>query len=151
MAHVSITAFFCEDIRQEKQQIVSLIGVLPENVNVPKIPGALPKLGLYVRANIDLDLRPDVTDLTLNLRFPNKSEHLLNTLKKEWILSEMDKVQSGGTYVGIVISAVAMNFNIPEEGLIQIVARFAGKEYVCGQMNAKALAPSEEIAKDTVN
>ena len=50
----SAIGIFCEDIRQEKSEQDTLIGILPDNVNVPSIPGMFPKLGLVVRMHFDV-------------------------------------------------------------------------------------------------
>ena len=52
MTAVNVMALFCEDIREEKDGVVSLIGIIPDNVNVdvnmsalPSEPSAPPKIG----------------------------------------------------------------------------------------------------------
>lgn len=144
MAHVSIIALFCEDIREEKSGVNTLIGILPDNVNMPNIPGAFPKLGLYVRAHIDLDLKPNVTDLILSFKFPNGAEQEINRIPRNDILREMENVKGGGTYVGFVMAIIAGSFAIPAAGIIQVVAQFAGEEHICGRMNVEALGSVQQ-------
>lgn len=145
MKHVSIVAMFCDDIREEKGETYTLVGILPDNVQVPAIPGAFPKLGLYVRAHIDLDLKPIVTDLIVNIRLPNGVEQELNKIPKDVILTEMGNVKGGGTYVGLVTHAIAANFSIPTAGLVQVIGKFAGQDYICGHMNVEASPQHDKV------
>src|SRR5947199_412358 len=63
---------FCEDIREEKNEVYSLIGVMPDNINVPATPGMLPKLAIYARFHVPPTLNVGAIDL--KLRFANGVE-----------------------------------------------------------------------------
>ena len=47
MQPITVMALFCEDIREEKDDVVSLIGVIPDNVkeNPPSPAGSQPVPG----------------------------------------------------------------------------------------------------------
>jgi hypothetical protein len=47
MIGVRAMGVFCDDIREEVQGMHSLVGIYPDNVNVPVVPRMMPKLGLY--------------------------------------------------------------------------------------------------------
>lgn len=49
MKKFSAAALFCQDIRPEKSGTETLVGVLPDNVDVVSIPGIMPQLCLYTR------------------------------------------------------------------------------------------------------
>lgn len=53
MLPVSVVGVFCEDIREEKSGNITLIGVIPDNVEVPSIPVGIPKLCVYIRSHFD--------------------------------------------------------------------------------------------------
>src|SRR5271155_1448575 len=68
MQPVTCIALFCEDIREEQNGVFTLIGIIPDNVNVAAIPvGAsgqlqpdsnikmLTKLCIFIRINFDPD------------------------------------------------------------------------------------------------
>ena len=63
MQPVSVTAFFCEDIREETAGTTTLVGVMPDNLNLAGVFPAgqqalLPKLGLYIRVHLDPGTQP---------------------------------------------------------------------------------------------
>src|SRR3954452_971566 len=65
MQPVSVVAFFCEDIREEKSGQDIIIGVFPDNLNLtPSGPSegagttVITKLGLYVRLHFDVNDTP---------------------------------------------------------------------------------------------
>src|SRR5689334_2870375 len=53
MKGTRVIGLFCDDIREEKSGQDTIIGILPDNMNVAKYPSVTPKLGLYLRVHID--------------------------------------------------------------------------------------------------
>jgi len=62
MNKINIVAVFCQDIREERDELISLMGILPDNINViaqdavastPGMPRLLSKLCMYVRIHFD--------------------------------------------------------------------------------------------------
>ena len=53
-----IAAIFCEDIREERNGQVSLIGLFLDNVGVPAFPGMMPKLSVYARVMLPIEDPP---------------------------------------------------------------------------------------------
>jgi hypothetical protein len=69
---------FCEDIREEKSGQLNLIGIMPDNLNIPATPAPtdgkilqamIPKLALYVR--VHLEPEDDPGEVQISLIFPN--------------------------------------------------------------------------------
>jgi hypothetical protein len=68
----SSICFFCEDIREEKSGADTLVGVLPDVLNIPTTPVLLPKLALYFRIVFPLLKTP--TKISSHLQTPWQSE-----------------------------------------------------------------------------
>ena len=49
----SAIALFCEDIREEKSGQYAIAGILPDRLNVKRLPTVLPKLGIYLRFHLN--------------------------------------------------------------------------------------------------
>lgn len=46
---------FAEDVREEKQGTISLIGILPDILAIPNMPSALPKIAIYTRIHVPVE------------------------------------------------------------------------------------------------
>jgi hypothetical protein len=70
-----VAGLFCEDIRAERSGAFTLVGIMPDNANVPLPPlesnqhGIIPKLCLYIR--VHLDVADVVKNISTRLRIPN--------------------------------------------------------------------------------
>ncbi len=136
MERVSIVGMFCEDIREEKAGGATLLGIFPDNVNVPMIPGAFPKLCIYVRAIFDPTIDPGPVDLALVLA--DGESQSLGALDSEIAAKgREDALQKGSPLVGLIASITMANLPIMQAGRIKIVATMAGEEIVCGVMNVQ--------------
>jgi hypothetical protein len=146
MQPVSIICLFCEDIRQEQSGINTLVGVLPDNMAFTKLPATLPKLGIYVRINIDPTV--DHNSITLSLSVPGINDQIPIA---EILPSLIEKVRkdaqtTGSPIAGIISRVVFSPFNIPQAGRIRALATIRGEPVTCGSLNIvlKAPAPSAE-------
>src|SRR5262245_1416449 len=74
----SVIALFCEDIREEKSGQDTIIGILPDALNVPQFPGALPKLGIYVRFHLNAE--SEFRSIRTRLRIPGANDLPLATV-----------------------------------------------------------------------
>jgi len=126
---------FCEDIRQEKTG-QSLMGIWPDNVNVPEAPGVFPRIGVYVRVHVEPSA--NVGAISGRLRFPDGSHHELgafdlNLVKK----TQEESRQKDAPWAGFVLTALAYNFPIQAEGRLLLLARIGDDEVVCGSLNVR--------------
>lgn len=127
---------FCEDVRQEAQTI-SLIGVLPDNVQLQVIPSAFPKLAIYLRAHVDPAM--DIKSISAKLRFPDGVENRLSEFDPALIKATLDGCRkSGAPIAAFIISGVAAPMPIQMAGRISIIMQIDSDEVVCGTLNIQA-------------
>jgi hypothetical protein len=157
MQPLSVIALFCEDIREEKSGQDTLVGTLPDNLNIGAMPtGApptashmLPKLGLYLRINLDSkgDVPKDV------------SAKLLGTdnaimASAGWEQAVIDKAFSDSRandvpLAGLLLKIVGGPFPIREAGKIIAIATVDGMEHVAGVLNV-VIAPAASASPPPV-
>jgi len=128
-----VIALFCEDIREEKTGLRTLIGVLPDNVIAGSVPGLLPKLFCYF--HIHLDLESDVRQIKARIKFPGgpileaaNFDELIEATKAE------AKAQ-GTPFAGLMAHIGVVPAPIQQLGRIEAFVEVDGTEYLCGTLN----------------
>lgn len=140
MPGISIIGLFCEDIREEKAGTDSLMGILPDNLNVPG-PGMIPKLALYTRFHIDPAIDPGT--IAIRIDHPNGDRMMLTTLDPALIKKARDDAMAGGFPIAGLISRSGFgNFPLQAEGVIKAVAIVSGQEIVCANLKVKFVRPA---------
>jgi hypothetical protein len=125
---------FCEDIREEKNEIYSLIGIMPDNIKVVATPFAMPKLGIYVRIHISPTLNIGAIDI--KLRFADGTDLALTTMDTDLIKkTQQEAIGRGSPWAGLMTRAVAAPFLVNIPGRILLIATFGGEELICGSIN----------------
>jgi hypothetical protein len=139
---LQVVGLFCEDIREEKSGQFTLVGILPDNVNVPAPPdpqnkdskAVIPRLGLYIR--VHLGFKDDPGPMTLKLILPDLSEIELGTINTELI--ENSKTQALANdlpFAGILQHALLQGFTIPGAGKVVAVLDSKGERHTCAVLN----------------
>src|ERR1700710_2233278 len=111
MLPISAMAIFCEDIREEVGGSVTLVGVLPDNINVGKfspteVPVAhsvnrmLSKLCIYARLHFDPDM--DVGDPKLRLTGLGEPIELGTAGEDVINKTRSDAKEKGNIHAGVV-------------------------------------------------
>ncbi|MCC6777982.1 MAG: hypothetical protein IT537_15320 [Hyphomicrobiales bacterium] len=112
------------------------MGIFPENANVDKIPGMLPRLGFYIRTHVKPTA--DVKHIAGSIRFPNGSEHHLGSFDADSIKKAQGASrENGNPWTGSIIASLATNMPMEEAGLFQLVARIDDEEIVCGALHVR--------------
>ncbi len=125
---------FCEDIREELGNKVSLIGILPDNLNLSSIPGTLPKLGIYTRIHIPITWEPCA--LKMFMSAPGTERMLIGETSLELMAESLDMAKRlGGLNGGLTISTIAQSFHIPEPGRIVLECEAPNETFVTGSLN----------------
>ncbi len=140
--HVPALAIFCSDIREEKQSTLTLVGVMPDNLNVRKFPGFLGSLGIYVRRAID----PNGTEppVPLFLIMPDGPPTSIGDIDPEEVRLTREKAKAAGAPVSFLVTKVTFAaFPLPYPGRLLVVARQDGVDHVIAQLNIR-LAPGAE-------
>jgi hypothetical protein len=141
MQPVSVICLFCEDIRQEQNGVNTLVGVLPDNMAFEKLPAVLPKLGIYVRINIDPAVDPGTMSLALSV--PGIDDHIPIAEVEHRLIEAVRKDAQGqqAPIAGIISRAVFSPFNIPREGRMRALATIRGEPVTCGSLNIVLKGP----------
>jgi hypothetical protein len=142
MENVSIIALFCEDIREETAGTSTIVGVYPDNLSVPHLPGIFPKICVYVRTHIRTEF--DAGPFFIRIVMPGGKELSRSEAKLEMVDNIRAKARSkGAPYAGFISKFVVAPFEITEVGRIRAIVNIGGQEYVAGALNIE-LAPQGE-------
>jgi hypothetical protein len=140
MNDVSVVALFCDDIRQEASGTVTIVGVYPDNVNVPKIPGGLLKLGIYVRIHLDPSFAP--VPISTWLELPDGKELNRDEVDPKLVRDALSKAStSEAPYAGLIASFVIANFGITEPGRVKAMVQLGDQKIVAGALNVRVPRP----------
>jgi hypothetical protein len=144
---MDIVGLFCEDIREEKSGQITVVGLLPDNLNIAapsKFPvgqehrdkprPVIPKLGLYVRVNLLRDETPKPMKIKLILH--DKSEIALGEISAEIIATAKNQAAENGLPIaGIYSHAAIAGFQPTGSGQILAVVEEGPHRHVCGVLN----------------
>ena len=126
------TSLFCEDMREEAQGTVSLIGVLPDTILLKSLPSALAKFCIYTRINFDPSI--ELGSVELLLRLPSQPDERLTPIDEALIAKAAQEAE--GAPVAVIVSRIAFpNFVIRSAGRILCVMKVNGQEIVTGALN----------------
>jgi hypothetical protein len=132
---VSVICLFCEDIRVEHNEMNTLVGILPDNLALPALPAMMPKLGVYVRINIDASIDPGAMEIVLSV--PGRESRIhLGSIQQGLIDKARQQAQAKGSpLAGFISRAVLSPFEILQEGRIRALAIIRGEQVLCGGLN----------------
>ncbi len=154
---MQVVGVFCEDIREEKSGQSTLIGILSDNINVTPPPprtvgraaaGLIPKMGLYVRINLNPD-EDGPGAMTLKLLFSDGRELVLGVISEEVIAQSKAEAKSKSLPIaGILSSAVVAPFPAPNPPtLITAVLDTKNSRVICGILNI-VIDPAQAISSN---
>jgi len=144
---MKIVGFFCEDLRPETAGTETIVGVLPDNMIVPGVPGAIPKLAIYLRIQIDMHEAPEL--ITVTLKAPWGETIPLGKTDKVLIEKAQQAAKDSNLPIaGIVMRAMLSPFGVQGYGLITAVAEFGGAERVCAMLNIRPPDPVSATASE---
>jgi hypothetical protein len=137
----SCVGLFCEDIREETAGSHTIIGVMPDNIMLARpnaeADGALvfPKMGIYVRLNLDLSYKPK-GPIAARASFPAAPDISLGAIGLEDIIRAKNTVaEKGLPFVGIIFKSVISPLQIPEEGQAKVYVKLDDKEIMAAALN----------------
>jgi hypothetical protein len=140
----NIVGVFCEDIREEKTGH-TIIGIFPDNLEVPQMPGALPKLGIYVRCH--LDPAADVGEVSLKMKFPDGQEVPLAKFDEAAVKKTQADTRAKGTPLcGLVLIAVAGMVQLREPGRILAIVTIRDEEVLAAAIHFQLAATPSPTA-----
>lgn len=141
---IHVTGLFCEDIREEKSGQASIIGILPDNIQLPTPPDSmkkpagvlLPKLGLYIRVRVPMD--GALSPMRVSLVLPNGENRQLGEIEADLIEKSRNEARANGIPIAVIIfSALIQGFQLAQTGLIVAVLESEGIQYQLAVLNVK--------------
>lgn len=140
---ISAIALFCEDIREEKSNSETIVGVMPSILAVPSFPSGVPKFGIYCRLQFSVDF-PDFS-ATAFLRaswgqiidFGNFGKDLTAQAKREAIKLSLP-------IASVVLKGIIVPMPLPESGRLEVVAKVGDLEIICGAINIASQSSATE-------
>jgi hypothetical protein len=137
---LQVVGFFCEDIREEKSGQDTIIGILPDNLQVGPTPGMIPKLGLYVRFVLDRD--SPIKNISMRITAPGGQEMPMGEMDQIIEQAKIEALTKEMPYAGLIAKAVISPFPVHAPGRIEAVVRVDGVDRVCAVLNLVAGGPT---------
>ena len=148
MQTISFVALFCEDIRNETQGTNSLVGILPDNVNVPTLPFVFGKMGLYARVHLDPEFNPG--PMILKLKLPGSSAVEVSRMEPELISRARDESKREGKPIaGFITYTIMRNLSVTEEGIAVAVLEYGSTSLSGGQLVIHKTPEESTVSTET--
>ncbi len=141
MNNISAVALFCSDVRQEKGGTETIVGVFPDNVNLPMIPCAFSQMYVYVRILILPSYRP--ASIVTRIVLPDGSEMDRSEMDLVTVETNREKViASDASYIGLIVKFAVIPMQITQEGRLQVIVSVDGQDHIAGMLNCRAVPPT---------
>lgn len=131
---------FCEDIRNELDGRVSLVGVWGHSINIPP-NSMLPKLGVHTVVEIEKSAPPSEVEFRLVLPLgPDLPPH---TVTSDMIKSLIKQTEAE-THIPVVqlrITAVLGNVMVPSSAVLTAITRIDQQEITSGKLWINVVDP----------
>lgn len=132
---ISALTLFCDDIREETGGSVTIVGVAPDNIGVPGVPGMVPKFGIYTRISIPSDQKPPKAMQVL-LRDPDGEDMILGVFTSDFLKKTCEEARERGNPIaGFISNAMASPFPVKTAGRFVAIVRVDKEELVSGTVN----------------
>lgn len=144
MISTNCMALFCEDIREEANGVITIIGIIPDNVNVATMPitpdgkpkpdpatKILSKLCIFARINFD----PAYEMPEANIRLvPSEGAAIeLGKIDRKTIDTARQQATERGNLLAGVFSRATLNgFPIPQKGTLKVEIAFPKETIIAG-------------------
>lgn len=131
----SVIAFFCDDIRAEASGQHTIIGLLPDNIAVPRVPITIPKLAIFTRVQLDAAKPP--TQIQVSLKNCSGTDM---PAMPQWDTEVIAKGLAGAKehqspIFGLIGTVIIAPFVINALGHITCSVSIDGEVYVAGILN----------------
>jgi hypothetical protein len=133
---VEALGLFCDDVRDELGGTHSIIGVYPDNLDIPTVPVTVPRLSMYVRLNVDSD--DDPCEFSLFLIHADGEEHPLQKMQADYVAGglAMSRHQQNPK-TGFIAKSFIMGLQVKNFGRMKVVVRFTDKEITAATLNVR--------------
>lgn len=131
---ISTISLFCEDIREEVGGQFTLVGILPDNIEVSSVPGSIPKLGIFTRINIPTGRIPP--QLAVKILAQDGSVLVVNSIDPVLISKTISEaIDKGAPFTGIVSRVMGGNIPVISTGRISAIVEIDGNQIESGFLN----------------
>ena len=142
MVEISAVALFCEDLREEKDNKISLIGIMGDNIAVPGFPGALAKLAIYIRINYPTDMKPQSLEIVMT--HSDGERLVVNNIDESFVKKTIEEAAAQNNPVaGIVTQLIAAPFAINSAGRNKLELTWDNGSIFLGSLNVILAEKSE--------
>lgn len=140
----STLALFCEDIREEKAGTETIVGIFPDNLSVPKVPGVFPKICVYLRIHVRPDFNPG--SIVTYIKMSDGAVISESRMQGDVVEKALSSARATGLpYAGLITKFVMVQLRVNVPGRISALVNIAGREYVAGALNIQVVsAPRPE-------
>ena len=139
MYPVLAVTLFCEDIREEKTGLSTLIGVMPNNIETANFPIVFAKLGLYTRISFSADA--EVGDLSVWLQMAGE-KRLLTKIDPDLVVKAKSEAKRGVPMAGLISKSLLPAFTVTKPAVVTVTVQVGDQEIVAGGMNVRKVAAS---------
>ena len=139
MNNISVVALFCSDVRQEKGGTETIVGVFPDTVNVPTIPGAFAQMHIYVRMHMLPSFKP--RQIITRIVQPDGSEFDRSEMDQVLVERTREKaIEKDSPYMGLIAKFTMVPMHIAHEGRLQVIVSVDDEDHVAGALNLRRVA-----------
>lgn len=138
---MQVIGLFCDDVRREIGGTDTVVGILPDNINVPNKGGALPRLAVYIRVLFEPD--EPIGKISAVLKTPTGE-----TVNLGFVSEQLAQEAAAGArendlpIAGIILRAVMTPFPIPEIGKFEAVVIHNDQNHTCAVLNIRLNDPN---------
>jgi hypothetical protein len=145
-------ALFCEDIRDEANGILTLVGILPDHINVANPPDKdgnapipdpaaqhknLSRFSVYARIGFDPDY--DLGEPVFTLKLPHGEILALGTVTADVVTKAKREAKERGTpLAGIVFRVAFGSFPLKKLGVAKLEVKIGKRTILAGALNFTA-------------
>lgn len=149
---VIATTLFCEDIREEVSGTYSIIGVMPDNVEIPSHPehgGLVPRLACYFRISFDPSAPP--AQASTELRWETTGATVLSVPVDRDVIHRLaaDISEQGFPLATAFNTLISANFPVPDFGRLLAIVKWGDEEILTGAINFKPVVAEPGVGFPT--
>jgi hypothetical protein len=147
---INVLGLFCEDIREEKNDVLTLIGLLPDNINLAAPPSSsppekatkvLPKICVYLRINFGCEYKFESAIIRLGM--PKGPPIQLGTIDAAIIeKARTQAIESESPLAGVLFRVEMGGLRMPDAGIIRLEAEIDGETHLAAMLNIRLAEPN---------
>lgn len=142
---LSASVIFCDDIREEVGNRVTIVGVMSDAVYLDTVPAILPKFGIYARIRLPIDYA--AKNILFRILEPSGAGNAIGLFDADMIeKSRQDAIAARLPDMSFVVRAVAVPFQINVEGFAKIEIDIDSKTIEAGELRFSVGSPPIDVS-----